>query len=122
MKTDFFKYLTFCIVILIFASNVKSQFGLGLVGGLNRSSLDVENQWENTTLIPRIGLIVGATGRYNLSPNYYISGQLRYIEKGQDAEWKQFIFDYSEAQFNRKNSSGLAPGFLKKSICFEDLR
>ena len=26
------------------------------------------------------------------------------------------------AEFNRKNSSGLAPGFLKKSICFEDLR
>ncbi len=100
MKTDFFKYLAICIVFLILAPNAHSQFGLGLVGGLNRSSLDIDNQWENTTLIPRNGLIVGASSRYNLSPNYYLSGQLRYIEKGQDAEWKQFIFDYSEAQFN----------------------
>ena len=34
-----------------------------------------------------------------------------------------YWFPYMKGgEFNRKNSSGLAPGFLKKSICFEDLR
>ena len=100
MKPSLFKYFTICIVILIFAANAQSQFAFGLVGGLNRSSLYIENPWENTTKVPKNGLIIGATGRYILPPNYYITGQLRYIEKGQNTEWKHFIFDYSEAQFN----------------------
>ncbi len=33
-----------------------------------------------------------------------------------------FKYKIVKDTFNRKNSSGLAPGFLKKSICFEDLR
>ena len=100
MRSEFFKHLTIYMVLLISASNALSQFGFGLVGGLNHSSLAIENQADNTTLIPRNGIIIGASSRYNFSANTYLSGQLRFIEKGQDAEWRQFTWDYTEAQFN----------------------
>jgi len=100
MRSYIFKQLLFYIVLFITTSNAVAQLGIGLVGGLNHSSVAIENQAENTTLIPRNGIIIGASSNYILSEHIYLSGQLRYIETGQDVEWRQFIFDYSEAKIN----------------------
>ena len=99
MRSEFFKYLTIYMILLISASDALSQLGFGLVGGIHHSSLSIDNKADNATLKPRNGIIIAVSSRYNLSSNSYLSGQIKFIEKGQDVEWRQFIWDYTEAQF-----------------------
>ena len=88
-------------VVFINVSSALSQFGIGLTGGLNHSSADISDPAENTTYVPRNGIIIGAISRYSLSATYYISTQLRFIEKGQDVDWNgPLLWDYTEVQLN----------------------
>ena len=100
MISGIFKQHFSHFVLLFSCTNVLSQSEIGLVGGLNHSSIAIDHQSENATLINRNGIIIGISCNYNLSEQVYISGQLRYIETGQDVKWSQFIFDYSELQIN----------------------
>ncbi len=88
-------------VVFINVSSALSQFGIGLNGGLNHSSLDISDPAEIATYVPRNGFIIGAISRYSLSEKYYISAQLRFIEKGQEVEWSEPLEgDYTEVQLN----------------------